>query len=128
MQYCYIHDSANREFDLVDADDTAQPDSHALLLGNIIVKDPKCEGNRSVIHFGQDGGKDRDGTLYLYFNTIVTPFIAPVVELSAPKAKAELVGNLVSNGDAKQSNQQVAAVRGGAQNSESHREAKLVQR
>ncbi|MCC6125390.1 MAG: right-handed parallel beta-helix repeat-containing protein [Pirellulales bacterium] len=115
MQYCFIHDSANREFDLVDAADTAEPESHALLRGNIIVKNPNCEGNRSVIHFGQDGGKDRDGTLYLYFNTIVTPFLAPVVELSAPGAKAELVGNLISNGSARQSNQQVANVRGGAQ-------------
>ena len=115
VQYCYIHDSANRELDLVDAAETAPTESDALLLGNIIVKDTKCVGNRIVMHFGQDGGKGRDGTLYLYFNTIVTPFIAPVVELSAPKAKAELVGNLISNGGAKQSNQQVAAVRGGAQ-------------
>jgi hypothetical protein len=115
VQYCFIHDSANRELDLVDASDTAKPESHALLLGNIIVKDPKCEGNRDVIHFGQDGGKGRDGTLYLYFNTIVTPFVAPVVDLSAPKAKAELFGNLISSGSAKQSGQQVASVRGGAE-------------
>jgi hypothetical protein len=115
VQYCFIHDSANRELDLVDAGDTAKPESHALLLGNIIVKDPKGEGNRGVIHFGQDGGKGRDGTLYLYFNTLVTPFVAPVVELSAPKAKAELVGNLISNSGAKQSGQQVASVRGGAE-------------
>ena len=57
VEYCYIHDSANREFDLVDAADTAQPDSHAVLLGNVIVKDPQCAGNRTAIHFGQDGGK-----------------------------------------------------------------------
>ena len=60
VQYCFIHDSANRELDLVDSDDTARPESHALLLGNIIVKSPQCAGNRSVIHFGQDGGKERD--------------------------------------------------------------------
>jgi hypothetical protein len=114
VEYCFVHDSANREFDLVDSPDTARPESHALLIGNIIVKDPKCEGNRSAIHFGQDGGKDRDGMLYLYFNTIVTPFVSPVVELSAPQAKAEFVGNLVTSGGAKQNNQQIAAARNGA--------------
>jgi hypothetical protein len=45
----------------------------------------------------------------------VTPFVAPVVDLSAPKAKAELFGNLISSGSAKQSGQQVASVRGGAE-------------
>ena len=75
VEYCYVHHSANREFDLVDAAETARPQSDAVLLGNIIVKDPQCKGNRAVIHFGQDGGKEHNGTLYLAFNTIVTPFI-----------------------------------------------------
>ena len=92
VEYCYVHHSANREFDLVDAAETARPQSDAVLLGNIIVKDPKCSGNRAVIHFGQDGGKGHNGTLYLAFNTIVTPFISPVVELSAAGAKARLAG------------------------------------
>ncbi len=43
VEYCYVHDSANREFDLVDAADTARPDSHAVLLGNIIVKAPQLQ-------------------------------------------------------------------------------------
>ena len=90
VEYCYVHHSANREFDLVDAAETARPQSDAVLLGNIIVKDPKCSGNQTVIHFGQDGGKQHDGTLYLAFNTVVTPFISPVVELSAAGAKARL--------------------------------------
>ena len=114
VEYCYIHDSANREFDLVDAADTARPDSHAVLLGNIIVKDPNCGGNRGVIHFGQDGGKEHDGTLHLAFNTIVTPFISPVVDLSAPKAKAQLTGNLVWDAGRRQNGQQLVAVRAGA--------------
>lgn len=114
VEYCYIHDSANREFDLVDAADTARPQSHAVLLGNVIVKNPKCPGNRTVIHFGQDGGKEHDGTLYLAFNTVVTPFIAPVVELSASKAKARLLGNFVSDGGARQARQTVGAARNGA--------------
>jgi len=114
VEYCYIHDSANREFDLVDAADTARPDSHAVLLGNIIVKDPDCGGNRGVIHFGQDGGKEHDGTLHLAFNTIVTPFISPIVDLSAPKAKAQLTGNLVWDAGRRQNGQRLVAVRAGA--------------
>ncbi len=113
VEYCYIHHSANREFDLVDAAETARPKSDAVLLGNIIAKDPKCRGNGTVIHFGQDGGKAHNGTLHLAFNTIVTPFIAPVVDLSTAGAKAQLVGNVVASG-ARQSGQKVAAVRGGA--------------
>lgn len=95
IECCFIHDSANRELDLVDAAETALPESHAVLVGNIIAKDPQSRGNRAVLHFGQDGGKDHAGTLYMALNTLVTPFIAPVVELSAPNAKAELVGNLI---------------------------------
>jgi hypothetical protein len=114
VEYCYIHDSANREFDLVDAADTARPQSHAALLGNVIVKHPQCPGNRGVIHFGQDGGKDHDGTLHLCFNTIVTPFIASVVELSAPNAKASLVGNIIADGGARQAGQKLAGAGRGA--------------
>jgi hypothetical protein len=113
VEYCYVHHSANREFDLVDAAETARAASDAVLLGNIIVKDPKCSGNRAVIHFGQDGGKGHNGTLQLAFNTIVTPFIAPVVELSTAGAKARLLGNVVASGT-RQAGQKVAGVRGGA--------------
>jgi hypothetical protein len=112
VEYCYVHHSANREFDLVDAAETARSQSDAVLLGNIIAKDAKCIGNRTVIHFGQDGGKEHNGTLYVAFNTIVTPFIAPVVELSTAGAKATLLGNVVASG-ARQAGQKVAAVRGG---------------
>jgi hypothetical protein len=114
IQYCYVHHSSNREFDLVDGADTARPESHAVLVGNIIVKDPQCPGNRGVIHFGQDGGKEHDGTIHLLLNTIVTPHISPVLELSAANAKARLLGNLVSNGGVRQRGQRLLAVRGGA--------------
>jgi hypothetical protein len=97
LLYCYVHDSANRELDLVDARDTTRPNSDALLMGCIVVKDPACKGNRAVMHFGQDGGREHDGTLHLVYNTIVTPFVSPVVTLSAPKARAELIGNLIVN-------------------------------
>jgi hypothetical protein len=66
-----------------------------------------------VIHFGQDGGNDHDGTLVLVHNTIVTPFVTHVVDLSAPKAKARLVNNLLWNGGG--GPMQVARVRNGAQ-------------
>ena len=116
IEYCCIHDSANREFDLVDSDETAAPGSHAVLLGNIIVKDPQCKGNRAVIHFGQDGGKEHDGILALVHNTILTPFISPVVDLSAGKAKALLLGNLIDSGGVRQNGQVISQFRNGAAN------------
>ncbi len=110
---CYVHDSANREFDLVDArGDTTAPGSDAVLAGNIIVKAPQCRGNRAVIHFGQDGGHDHTGTLYLVHNTIVTPYISPVVTLSAPGARAALYNNIVWNGGAEQHGQVLVDARG----------------
>jgi hypothetical protein len=113
VEYCYVHDAANREFDLVDAAETARPQSDAVLLGCVIVKDPKCAGNRTVIHFGQDGGKPHNGTLYLAFNTIVTRFVAPVIDLSTGGGKARLFGNVIASG-ARQAGQKVAGVRSGA--------------
>ena len=96
IEYCWIHDSANREIDLVDArGDTDTPGSDAVLLGNIIVKSRDCRGNRGVIHFGQDGGHDHTGTIHLVNNTIVTPYISPVLQLSAPGARARFVSNLI---------------------------------
>lgn len=114
VEYCYVHDSANREFDLVDAADTERPESDAVILGCIVVKNPQTKGNKTVLHFGQDGGREHDGTVTLAFNTIVTPFISPVVELSTARAKTRLVGNLVTDGGRRQANQQIVRVRGGA--------------
>jgi hypothetical protein len=103
---CYIHDAANREIDLVDGKgDTTEPGSDAVIVGNVIVKDPKCAGNRGVIHFGQDGGHEHDGRVWLAQNTIVTPFVAPVVLLSAPKATARLINNIVFDGGSGQKGQ-----------------------
>lgn len=114
LEYCYVHDSANRECDFVDAADTAQPESHAVVLGCIVVKDRAALGNRTVFHFGQDGGKDHDGTLFLAFNTIITPFLSPIVELSAPQAATQWTGNLVSDGGQRQPKQHAYALRNGA--------------
>jgi len=109
VEYCYVHGSANREFDLVDSADTARPGSDAILIGNIIVKAPQHSGNRGVIHFGQDGGGERNGTLYLIHNTVVTPFISPVVDLSSRNARAELIGNIIDDGGELRRNQVLGA-------------------
>lgn len=111
---CHIHHSNNREFDLVDAVETERPGSDALLAGNLIVKDPACSGNRAVIHFGQDGGKAHHGTLTLLNNTIITPFLSPVVDLSAKGARARLVKNLIADGGSGQRRMVLVAARAGA--------------
>lgn len=111
---CFLHDAANRDFDLVEASETAAPGSDAVLLGNLIVKRPDATGNRTVVHFGADGGGMRRGTLHVAFNTIATPFVSPVVELSSPEGHLSAVGNVVTAGDARQANQVFASVRAGA--------------
>jgi len=112
---CYIHDSAAREFDLVDeVGNTDQPGSDALLLGNVIVKAKNNTENRTVVHFGQDGGHDRNGTLYLVHNTIVTPFLSPVIDLSAPHVRARLSANLIWDGGSGQKNQVLVKNRTGS--------------
>ncbi len=115
VMYSYIHDSANREFDLVDAKgDTSAANSDAVLVGNVIVKDPRCSGNRAVIHFGQDVGNEHNGTLYAVHNTIVTPFISPVVDLSAAGAGVKFINNIIWDGGSGQVRQElVKIVRGG---------------
>ncbi len=96
IRYCYIHDSANREFDLVDAADTEFPNSNTLLLGNVIVKKRNMKGNKAVLHFGRDGKRGHDGTLYLINNTVVTHYgRSGWLQVSAKKAKVELWNNIV---------------------------------
>ncbi len=108
VEYSWIHDSANRELDLVDGPETAEPNSDAVILGCVIAKAPDCEGNRAVIHFGQDVGGSRTGTLHLIHNTIITPFITPVITLSTPNVSANLVGNIIHDGGAKVNDQVLA--------------------
>lgn len=94
--YCYIHDSANRELDLVDKKgNTEAPDSDTLLWGSIIVKSRPTKGNHGVIQFGADGGHNHNGTLFLIHNTIVTPYSTPVVQLTSPDAKLQMHNNIV---------------------------------
>lgn len=98
LQYNFIHDSANRELDLVDAWDTSRQNSHAVLMGNLIVKKLNMSGNRGVIHFGQDGSGHHDGTLYLLNNTIVTSYVSDVVQLSTAPSAAVIINNVIFNG------------------------------
>jgi len=115
VEYSYIHASVNRELDLVDAAETAAPGSDVVLLGNVIVKSRTEPGNRGVIHFGQDGGRAHKGTLYLVHNTIVTPFVSPVVDLSSAGADAVLLGNIIDDGGRLRPNQVLGdGRRGGA--------------
>ena len=58
IEASYIHHSANRELDLVDDDDTARPQSHTVILGCVIAKDPQCEGNRQVITLARTSAED----------------------------------------------------------------------
>jgi hypothetical protein len=102
---CTVHDSENREFDFVDAAETGFPGSDAVLVGNTISKMTNCPGNRGVIHFGQDTGKPRDGTLRLEGNTIRTPFVTPVIQLSAPDTRVVLDANTFLNSGKQQSGQ-----------------------
>lgn len=114
VEYCYVHDSSNREFDLVDAaKDTDVPSSDAVILGCIISKKtPEMTGNRGVIHFGQDGGNDHVGTLFILNSTIITPYQSPVVSLSAASAKLEIANCLFTDGGSGQRNQVIAEANG----------------
>lgn len=94
----YVHDSPNRELDLVDdATNTATSGSHALVSGCVIRKMDSCPGNRGTIHFGQDGGNAHNGTLYLVNCTILTQYVTAVVTLSAAGSGARFYNCLVSD-------------------------------
>ena len=110
--WCYVHDSANRELDLVDAQgDTTYAHSDALIVGNIIVKSPRCQ-NHGVINFGQDGRHEHDGTIYLINNTILTPFITPVLTLSAAKGGAVIQNNIFWDASSGQHGQKLVDAKG----------------
>jgi len=113
VEYSFIHDSGNREMDLVDGGDTEADASHTFVVGTVIAKDPRCRGNKNVIHFGQDGGRQHNGTLFLLHSTIVTPFLSPVVHLSSAGASVYAYGSIVWNRDAFGESQVFADVRAG---------------
>jgi hypothetical protein len=114
IEYSYIHDSANREFDLVDGKDTTVAGSHSVLIGNLIVKDSKCKGNRGTIHFGQDGGKAHNGDLYLIHNTIISPFISTIVQIDHAQAGLKAHGNIFHDNFSNQNNMNLLSLVKGA--------------
>ncbi len=95
---CFIHDAVNREIDLPEAWDTTRPNSNAVLIGNRIVKDPQCLGNRGVIHFGQEKGT-RVGNIFLFLNTIVTPFSSPMLSITGRTDKVIADRNIFLNSE-----------------------------
>ncbi len=115
VEYCWVHDSANRELDLVDAKgDTDVAGSDAVVFGTVLSKAVDMKGNREVIHFGQDGGNEHKGTLHVVNSTIVTGYVSPVVTLSAPGAKVQFVNSLFSDAETGQKNQVLVGVSGKA--------------
>ena len=95
IEYCYVHGSNNREFDLVDDKvNTAAPGSDAVILGCVISKG-RGNGNHQVIHFGQDGGGAHNGTLFVIHNTIRTPWPGPVFVMSASGAHISCCDNKI---------------------------------
>ena len=73
MLYNYIADSQDGEVGLVDATETAATNSHAVMLGNIVISKPRLSGYNSgrFIQFGQDSGGQHNGTLYAFNNTFI---------------------------------------------------------
>jgi hypothetical protein len=115
VEGCYVHDCQNREFDLVDDNGvTTAPGSHALIAGCVIVKAANAGGNKTTIHFGQDGGFDHTGTLYVVHCTILSPYISPVVDLSAPGAGVNFTNTIITVPSGTQSGQVLVNARNGA--------------
>jgi hypothetical protein len=112
VEYCYIHDAANRELDLVDSPETEAPGSDAVLLGTIIVKAKDMAGNHEVVHFGRDGKHGHAGTLYVVNCTVVTGYASAVVTLSADGTRAVMANNLFSDAGSRQRHMRLMGMRG----------------
>jgi len=73
LLYNYIADSQDGEVGLVDAAETAPTNSHAVMIGNIVVSKPRLSGYNSgrFIQFGQDSSGQHNGTLFAFNNTFI---------------------------------------------------------
>jgi hypothetical protein len=73
LLYNYIADSQDGEVGLVDAMETTNANSHAVLIGNLIISKPRLSGYNSgrFIQFGQDSGGQHNGTLFAFNNTFI---------------------------------------------------------
>jgi hypothetical protein len=73
LLYNYIADSQDGEVGLVDAAETAATNSHAVMIGNIVISKPRLSGYNSgrFIQYGQDSGGQHNGTLFAFNNTFI---------------------------------------------------------
>ncbi len=73
LLYNFIADSQDGEVGLVDAAETAAANSHAVMIGNIVISKPRLSGYNSgrFIQFGQDSGGQHNGTLFAFNNTFI---------------------------------------------------------
>ena len=95
IQDCSLHDSANREIDLVEAEETTKPNSNAVIL-NCQINKISNGGNGNTIHFGREKGS-RNGTIYVIGTTITTESMSPVLMLSDTAAKASFQNSIVQS-------------------------------
>ena len=114
LEASWLHHAAAAEIDLLDdAGVTDRAGGLMLVLGCVLAKRPDCPGERAVIRCGQDRGGDRVGTLYLAHTTVLTPYAAPVVELSAPGAKAAFANCIIADPSGGGAGRMLVAKRGG---------------
>ncbi len=73
LLYNYIADSQDGEVGFVDAAETAATNSHAVMIGNIVISKPRLSGYNSgrFIQFGQDSGGQHNGKLFAFNNTFI---------------------------------------------------------
>ncbi len=113
---CEIHRNATAPAEIDLLDDAGVSDRAGglmLVLGCVLAKRADCPGERAVIRCGQDRGGDRVGTLFLAHTTVITTYQAPVVELSAPGAKASFANCIVADPSGGGPGRMLLARRGG---------------
>lgn len=92
LLYNHIAHSADGEISLVDSTSTIQPNSNALMLGNLVVSRVRPDSNNQAkfIDFGQDTGTPHRGVLYLVHNTLIAA--SPEIEfLWATSSESSIV-------------------------------------
>lgn len=111
LLYNYIADSQDGEVGLVEATETAATNSHAVMIGNIVISKPRLSGYNSsrFIQFGQDSGGQHNGTLFAFNNT----FIAGDTRIQFLSANATNASIIAENNIFYGSGQLVGAVGGG---------------
>jgi hypothetical protein len=97
LLYNLITDSQDGEIGLVDAAETAAENSHALMIGNVVISKPRLSGYNSArfIQFGQDSGGQHNGTLVALNNTFVAgDGRIQFLSANAPGARIVAVNNI----------------------------------